>query len=427
MTTLISFIGAAKPRRDGMLATSHYQTATYSFEDGFSATTKFFGHAALKHFQQRENELTPTRWIIIGTKTSGWDMLADVAFDSREDCLDVATKWAERVQDEIAGGAASSKTLQEFSSIFPTTAGIELRLIIVQDDADDIFGCLHENIEPNESVILDITHGFRSMPIHALIALGALRWMKDISIADILYGGLDKPRLPGGAAPAVSLRRSSQLARATPALAAVHINSDLEAASEVTSILKIGDAALRNSLNNAHVFRSIMHGNRADNVLRGDAVANPDNWTAQGTLANLAANFLRKRSEPGVLAQRAQRDFRRANEFFDRHDYLRTVLLLAESIKRHAIETFKLVNLKRLPNADPTLDDVFRALETENINPLTANDLKKLRLMRNAIVHIDEPKKGAKELIENPEKLDSFLKSTLSKTQASFFKNITLD
>ena len=70
---------------------------------------------------------------------------------------------------------------------------------------------------------------------------------------------------------------------------------------------------------------------------------------------------------------------------------------------------------------------MFRALETENINPLTANDLKKLRLMRNAIVHIDEPKKGAKELIENPEKLDSFLKSTLSKTQASFFKNITLD
>ena len=416
MTTLISFIGAARPG-DG--PNPHYQFATYSFEDGFSAQTTFFGHAALKHFQQFENELTPTRWIIIGTKTSGWDMLADVAFDSREDCLDVATKWAERVQDEIAGGAASSKTLQEFSSIFPTTAGIELRLIIVQDDADDIFGCLHENIEPNESVILDITHGFRSMPIHALIALGALRWMKGISIADILYGGLDKPRLPGGAAPAVSLRRSSQLARATPALAAVYINSDLEAASEVTSILKIGDAALRNSLNNAHVFRSIMHGNRADNVLRGDAVANPDNWTAQGTLANLAANFLRERSEPGAQAQRAQREFRRADEFFDRHDYMRAILLLTESIKRHAIVTFDLVN--HLGGGNPTIDAVFHALEEEDINPLTAMDLRKLRLLRNAIVHVDEPHFLVEELVVNPTNLAAFLSDTLEKTREAFF------
>lgn len=254
MTTLISFIGAARRRGDGPTATSHYQTATYSFEDGFSATTKFFGHAALKHFQQRENELTPTRWIIIGTKTSGWDMLADVAFDSREDCLDVATKWAERVQEEIAGGAASIKTLQEFSSIFPITAGIELRLIIVQDDADDIFGCLRENIEPNESVILDITHGFRSMPIHALIALGALRWMKGISIADILYGGLDKPKFDIDKSPAVSLKLSAQLARATPALAAVHINSDLEAASDVAKILDVGKKSCGTTLKTPMFF-----------------------------------------------------------------------------------------------------------------------------------------------------------------------------
>ena len=416
MTTLISFIGAARPG-DG--PNPHYQFATYSFEDGFSAQTTFFGHAALKHFQQFENELTPTRWIIIGTKTSGWDMLEDVACDADIDLIAVATEWATRVRAEIAGGAASSVTLQEFSERFPIKPGIELRLKIVNDDADDIFGCLHKNIEQNESVILDITHGFRSMPIHALIALGALRWMKDISIADILYGGLDKPRLPGGAAPAVSLRRSSQLARATPALAAVYINSDLEAASEVTSILKIGDAALRNSLNNAHVFRSIMHGNRADNVLRGDAVANPDNWTAQGTLANLAANFLRERSEPGAQAQRAQREFRRADEFFDRHDYMRAILLLTESIKRHAIVTFDLVN--RLGKVDPTVDDVFRALEGEEINPLTAMDLRKLRLLRNAIVHVDEPHFLVLELVESPTKLAAFLKGTLKKTREAFF------
>ena len=419
MTTLISFIGAAKPRRDGMLATSHYQTATYSFEDGFSATTKFFGHAALKHFQQRENELTPTRWIIIGTKTSGWDMLADVAFDSREDCLDVATKWAERVQDEIAGGAASSKTLQEFSSIFPTTAGIELRLIIVQDDADDIFGCLHENIEPNESVILDITHGFRSMPIHALIALGALRWMKGISIADILYGGLDKPKFDIDKSPAVSLKLSAQLARATPALAAVHINNDLEAASEVAKILDVGKKELWNNLKNAHVFRSIMHGNRADDLLRSASMADSVSWKAKGKLSELTADFLRDRSEPGQIAQRAQREFRRANEFYERHDYMRAVLLLTESINRHAIVTFDLVN--RLGIEDPTIDVVFRALEGEEINPLTANDLQKLRLLRNAIVHVDEPHKSAKELIESPTKLAAFLKGTLEKTREAFF------
>ncbi len=77
--------------------------------------------------------------------------------------------------------------------------------------------------------------------------------------------------------------------------------------------------------------------------------------------------------------------------------------------------------MNRLGIEAPTIAVVFRALEGEEINPLTANDLQKLRLLRNAIVHVDEPHKSAKELVESPTKLAAFLKGTLEKTREAFF------
>lgn len=424
MTTLISFIGIGiKPKNPATSA--HYQSATYRFEDGFTATTNFFGWAALQYLRQCPSSEPPTRWLILGTATSGWGMLEDLALESESAQLDRVVALANTARAEVAAAGVTQATLQQLESELNTTAGVELYLRVVEDNTDEIFGCLHDNLAAKASVILDVTHGFRTMPIHALISLGALRWMKGITIANILYGALDKPRGANGSAPAVSLHHSSQLARATPGLAAVHINADLEAVSIVTDILGIGVPSLQTSLNNAHVFQSMMHGDRADNLLRSDAVRHERHWNAKGNLATLAAGFLRDNCDPGPSTQRAQREFLRARKFFHQHDYMRAVLLLCESISRHAVDTLNLQ--ARAGEHLLDLAEIFNRFAATDIAPLTADTLHKLRLIRNAIAHIDEPDKRVRQLFESPDKLRMFLTRAFSDTHKALFPRLPLD
>ncbi|MDA1008919.1 MAG: TIGR02221 family CRISPR-associated protein [Planctomycetota bacterium] len=438
MTTLISFIGKPKQRDSrsaaptaGSSVNSTYDKVTYQFENGFQATTQFFGHAALQHHlgkraSGRASRPEQTRWIVIGTATSGWDMLADVAFDCDESCMDLATEWAATVKGEIDQGAATAPTLKAFENLFPNVDGVEILLRIADDDADALFTCLHECLHDGDSVVLDVTHGFRSMPIHALIALGALRWMKGVTISDILYGAFDRPKLQNDSIPAVSLLRSSKLARATPSLAAVHLSSDLEAAAEVTRILSIGDDEMREGLKSAHVYRSIMQGGRADNLLRSKAVSDAGHWAAQYPIDSLVSGFLRKNSAPAPNELSAAMQFRRAHNCFVRHDYMRAILLLAESIKDFAVEQLKLT-----PNENETsikLADALQALADSPIAPsLDRKTLNKLRQLRNMIAHADNPHPDVKKLITDPKALRTFLAATIKTTRQALFPGLSLE
>lgn len=56
---------------------------------------------------------------------------------------------------------------------------------------EKITGCLEEG----DRVIFDITHGFRSLPVLALIAVSYLRVVRNITIEGLIYGAFD-PRTP---------------------------------------------------------------------------------------------------------------------------------------------------------------------------------------------------------------------------------------
>jgi len=55
----------------------------------------------------------------------------------------------------------------------------------------DIFQILFDNIQPNEKIVFDVTHSFRSIPMLAMVVLNYGKVMKKIDILGIYYGAFE--------------------------------------------------------------------------------------------------------------------------------------------------------------------------------------------------------------------------------------------
>ncbi len=57
-----------------------------------------------------------------------------------------------------------------------------------EEELWEIFGKIYENTEENDSIIFDVTHSFRTIPMVTLIILNYLKFIKNIEITRIVYG-----------------------------------------------------------------------------------------------------------------------------------------------------------------------------------------------------------------------------------------------
>ena len=443
MTTLISFLGnpspaksgSASPRTHMVPAVQEYSTVCYRFENGFEATSLFFGWAAMLHLRDRALKeatpaLRPTRWLIIGTPTSGWQMMGEVAAEADANSLELAAAWAARAKSAVTATpsvqtSVVDELLREFENTFRGSLEADIRLRSVDDSSDEIFACLHDNLEPNERVLLDITHGFRTMPVRAVLALGALRWIKGIQVDDILYGGIDKrdrarPELP---APAVSLRGSVRLAEIVPKLASVSLNDDLEAAADCAESLQIGSKNLHQSLRAANVFDSLLRIEESESCLRSKEIAHDSAWCAQSAVGRATAVELRRAAGVGTNLPRADREFRRAQEFLERRDYLRALLLLTEAIRRRIIERLDLTTKLSVEVREITMEYAFNQLEAAGDGGFQVGRLSLLRRTRNAVVHSGKPSESVRRILDSPDQLRRLLRDATAEARKELFSS----
>ncbi len=173
MTTLISFLG--KNRAD---SATGYQRATYAFDDGQRVQTPFFGSALMQR-------LRPKRMLLLGTAGSMWDVLD---FDTE------APEWA-----ELTESSERAEVTQELLDRVSTRArgamqGAELVLIpYCRDEGEQmkLLADLAARVVEGEEVVLDITHGFRHLPLLALVAARYLSHVRRAVVSDIYYGALE--------------------------------------------------------------------------------------------------------------------------------------------------------------------------------------------------------------------------------------------
>lgn len=85
-----------------------------------------------------------------------------------------------------------------------------------EEELDQIFEIIYEEIQEEEEVHFDITHGLRNIPMQALTILNYARVLKKITIAGIYYGAFEV-RNEEGVAPIFNLSRYNEILEWTSA------------------------------------------------------------------------------------------------------------------------------------------------------------------------------------------------------------------
>ncbi|MFN6961386.1 MAG: TIGR02221 family CRISPR-associated protein [Rhodocyclaceae bacterium] len=186
MTTLISFLGKGRidPR-------TGYRTARYRFEDNSVREVPFFGLALADY-------LKPEKIILIGTAGSMWDVFFEQQGELDEALIDAVA--AERVDEEL---------LTRHQERLTEKLDIPIRCVLIpyaRDDAEQIAILKHMagEVRERETIALDVTHGFRHLPMLALVAARYLKHVARVDIEDIYYGALEMTP-PGGETPVLRL------------------------------------------------------------------------------------------------------------------------------------------------------------------------------------------------------------------------------
>lgn len=135
------------------LGTGNYQETTYAHE-GRQCRTRFFPVAACELFGPDE---------LVLALTSG-----------------ARDKWWSELSTELAQGYPQLQLTE-----VPIPDGSR------EEEIWQIFDALVEQFSPRDEVIIDITHGFRSLPVLAVIAATYLRVARNVTVQRLVYGAYE--------------------------------------------------------------------------------------------------------------------------------------------------------------------------------------------------------------------------------------------
>lgn len=176
---LLTFLGRVPKDQQG------YRLTRYDFGDDINEPpTAFFGWSL-------QRRLTPDRLVILGTAGSMWDHLFenDSAFN---DAGDVAIDLMGAVEEKRVTAAH----LAPLAPILSARLGCEVCLELIpyaRDSAEQIelLRIMANHVNAGDRVNLDVTHGFRHLPMLAILAALHLRSVRHANIGGIWYGAYD--------------------------------------------------------------------------------------------------------------------------------------------------------------------------------------------------------------------------------------------
>lgn len=176
MTSLISLLG--KGKNDPVTG---YKTARYRFDDGSVHEEPFFGLALARYIQ-------PQRLIVAGTAGSMWDVLLQQQAAEDETVLQLM----EAVEQEAVTQALLSSCEPHLSRHL----GVPVTCLLIpyarnEEEQASILLNLADVLSAREPVVIDVTHGFRHLPMLALVAARYLSRVRQVKIEELYYGALE--------------------------------------------------------------------------------------------------------------------------------------------------------------------------------------------------------------------------------------------
>jgi CRISPR-associated Csx2 family protein len=315
MTTLISFLGRVPKTEAG------YRKTRYLFPDGQQTESlAFFGWAL-------HERLAPRRLIVLGTAGSMWDHLfeGDIDLGSQNDEERLA------LIESVGEQAVRQAQLDALAPALSEKLGCETRLALIpyardQDEQIAILETIAKHVEQDDTVHLDITHGFRHLPMLALLSALHLRITRNARILGIWYGAFDPDT---GQAPVHDLSGLLRIADGLQALSSFDKDGDYGVFEPLLSKAGLPHDACQ-ALRKAAYYETILNVGAATGELRRVRPAlEAGRLTAD---AKLLLPAIRERLNWIDEDRQFEKQTRLARRALQRGDYLRATLYAYEAV-----------------------------------------------------------------------------------------------
>jgi len=359
MTTLISFLGRGQSGQ-----TAGYRTASYRFSPSFVREVPFFGLALCEY-------LKPRRLILAGTAGSMWDVFFQQQGAPGEDVRALTSA----VQNECVDGAM----LTAHEKLLSRKLGLPVQCLLIpyaRDDGEQItvLRCLAQAVPRGETIALDVTHGFRHLPMLALVAARYLVHAASVKIDAIHYGALEM-KSPSGEVPVLRLDGLLKILDWVEALATYDKDGDYGVFGKLLEDDGLAPGMAR-QLEKASYFERTSNPAKAREALAGENGAAAAVENHDGELSALFKDTLMERIQWFRRPARDQWELALADAYRERRDYLRASLFLFEACVTHVA-----IGLGK------NIGSLDARKESLRIARTLTPDIKTLEYLRNNFAH----------------------------------------
>ncbi|WP_020560073.1 TIGR02221 family CRISPR-associated protein [Thiofilum flexile] len=310
--TLISFLG-----RNTSAPTTGYKSLNYRIDET-TYSTAYFGFALAKHIR-------PQKVLLLGTSGSMWDVLIEAHTEDAS-----MEKSRLHLMELAQSNQVDEAILSELAPLIERHLGcqVEMRIIPYAMNTEEqikILADINEYIQPGESVIMDITHGFRHLPMLGLVAAHYLERIKRVRLEGLYYGAADMTT--NNETPVLDLRGLLQTMDWIQAFAAYDASGNYAPFARLLPQEGWTEAEC-NSLREAAFFERTTNVIKAKEKLSGLKTALEQRGS---TFLRLFGDELQKRLSWWRSPERADREIELARTYFNNGDYLRASIFTQEA------------------------------------------------------------------------------------------------
>ena len=367
--TLISFLGKA----------GNYQSTAYRFPDGEITTTRYFGLALRRKLQA-------DRLVMFGTSGSAWDVICldDDGVALSGEALDAV----EAVETAVRANRVTQELLDPLAEPISRRLGFEVRFRVIgyadqMNEQLELLQAMNAEVSVNDQVSLDVTHGFRHLPMLALISALHLRTARRVNVQGLYYGAFEMKK--DGIAPVMNLAGLLHIADWVSALSTFDKDGDYGVFADL--IEQDGVSVKKaNYLRRGAFFERTSNAHEARSSLRNfDAVI-------ESGLPGVSALFAdqlktRIRWYKGHDLYDWQREL--AIEYLGRGDYIRSVIFALEGFETSLVELEKQEEPSSFYHRERAVQEYWDGLRGPQA---LRENYALLNGLRNALAHGTRPK-----------------------------------
>ncbi len=382
MSILISTLG-----KSNLDPNAGYRTALYRFNDTFCREVAYFG-LALQEF------VKPDAMIILGTAGSMWDVF--IEHHATDDTLEeVRVHLMDAVQKEQVDQAL----LDQVTPILQNRLAIPVELVLIpyakdMDEQIAVLRIMAAHSPGQKPIILDVTHGFRHLPMLSLVAAHYLERVNGNRVEAIYYGALEMtPKEGEKITPVLELSGLLRLMDWVQALTAYDKDGDY---GIFASLLKQEgfDPAQADQLSQAAYFERTTNPVKAREKIASvfEAIKN-----LETPIGKLFKGELLKRVNWFKKTNRHDWELALSDAYLMRKDYLRAALFMQEAY------------LSKKTFGD--IDD-YHNRESTRLDARNEKSFNHLTKLRNAMAHgLRSHDRDILTIINQADKLEKMLKT----------------